>query len=151
MVTPRHPRQPCAFLVGAFGAAVLTACTGTPSDTVADPPPRADSEEPSAGTRSDPSLTPAFSAPLDVGEVLTGQAFEAGGLDQVDGDTVLVVHTGAASVEAGDSVQVTGKVRPFNAGTFEDQLGVDLDEDALDRWDGRPAVLALDVSGGGGR
>ncbi len=72
-------------------------------------------------------------------------------------DRVLVIGAPAAvgALAEDDRVMVAGPVRRFVLVDVERELGVDLDDEAFDDWEGRPAILArvLDravVAGGDG-
>lgn len=52
----------------------------------------------------------------------------------------------AASDFDGREVQVTGTVHQFNLAAFEDQLGVDLVDNAWTDWAGQPAIVATSIT-----
>lgn len=62
------------------------------------------------------------------------------------GEGVLVVSTDAPAVSAGDVVQVVGEVRQFTLTGFENDLGIDLDDDLYIRFQQQVALLADQVT-----
>lgn len=92
----------------------------------------------------------------EVQEVAGPQVAVIGNDALMVGDTVLIVSESplqqqvllhdvtAASLDAGDVVQVTGKVRRFDPAALEADLGVSLDGEAVERYEG-PAVLVVDA------
>jgi len=83
----------------------------------------------------------------DVNEVVDGNTFTIAGTDDTSVDPLLV--TGAKStsdLEPDLTVKVTGTVQEaFDLATVEDDLGVDLDDDLYDDWDGKPYIVASSV------
>jgi hypothetical protein len=71
------------------------------------------------------------------------------------GDTVLVVgrkpwtllqrNPQAAELVRNDRVQVTGRVRKFRLRDFREEIGRHASDSLLSRWEGRPAVQAIDL------
>jgi hypothetical protein len=51
-----------------------------------------------------------------------------------------------AEVAAGSQVQVTGPVVVFNLAEIEQATGLNLDDQALQHWDGQPAIIAWSVN-----
>jgi hypothetical protein len=76
----------------------------------------------------------------EVTEVLGPRAF-------VLDDDVVVVTTGPLSnqIEVGARAVVQGTVREFLIRTFENQLGIDLDDDLFVDWEERPGIVATSV------
>ncbi len=59
-------------------------------------------------------------------------------------DSVLVIGAPLAvgALAEDDRVMVAGPVRRFILADFERELGVDLDDEAFDDWEGKPAIIA---------
>ncbi len=55
---------------------------------------------------------------------------------------VLLPGLAATPLAEDDLLGVRGPVRPFDVARFERDVGVDLDEEALASWEGRPALVA---------
>ncbi|WP_169079113.1 hypothetical protein [Microcella alkalica] len=73
----------------------------------------------------------------DVDEIVSANAFTIAGTDDTTVEALLVVHDGTmADIEEGLAVQVTGEVEEgFDVMTVEDDLGVELDDDAYADWE----------------
>ncbi|MGY1709313.1 hypothetical protein ACI8AC_07345 [Geodermatophilus sp. SYSU D00758] len=151
------PRRTAWLLATLLIAAGTTACTADEDTSAGAGTTGAGAEETEldAAVEEDaPAVTPpgpTVTEPVDVVEVLTDQTFVAEGLSETSGDPVLVVHQAGIPLEPGQTVEVTGKVRTFDEAMFEEQLGLELDDQALGAWTGRSAVLALEVAPGGTR
>lgn len=76
-----------------------------------------------------------------VSDVLSTVAFRLAG----SGWDVVVLDAEQATVEAGDTVQVTGTVRQMNVTEFEDDYGVDLDDAVYEPYTGRLVLVAETV------
>ena len=89
-----------------------------------------------------------------IAHVIGPRAFTVGEDRPVDGE-LLVVPARPIAVPAGraaavpmvtdDVVRLTGEVRRFELVSFEREAGTQLDDGALHRWEGRPALLARTV------
>ncbi|MDP8922691.1 MAG: hypothetical protein M3O34_07415 [Chloroflexota bacterium] len=84
----------------------------------------------------------------EVEEVLGERAFI---LEQDDAELLVVAARPLGALLPGlaatplaedDLLGVRGPVRPFDVARFERDVGVDLDEEALASWEGRPALVA---------
>jgi hypothetical protein len=60
----------------------------------------------------------------------------------IDNDLLVVSSTTGEIVEDGALVEVSGQVRPFDLAAIEQQTGFDLDETALEAYNGRPVLVA---------
>jgi hypothetical protein len=60
---------------------------------------------------------------------------------------MLVVHTGgsAPNVAEPQSVRATGLLQRFDISAFEQQQGVNLDDELYTQYEDRPALLAAEV------
>ena len=90
---------------------------------------------------------------IQVGEPieLTGTVVEDGPFTfevRPDGeqDVVPVISMESANIDIGDQVTVNGRWVTFDAATFEDEIGLDLDDDFVDRYSGQRAVVAMSVA-----
>lgn len=82
-----------------------------------------------------------------VADVVTPQVFTLTAEDQVNLEPIVVVDAEPVQdIEAGTPVVVTGKVRPeFSTADIGDLLHIQLDDEILGQWDGRPYLKAGDV------
>ncbi|RZU31926.1 hypothetical protein [Blastococcus saxobsidens] len=79
----------------------------------------------------------------DVNRVLGPAAFSLAGTDDTTIEPLLVVAPDASEVRADSTVAVTGTVRlSFDLAAVEEETGTDLDDEQLERFDGRPYVTA---------
>lgn len=74
----------------------------------------------------------------EVQEVVSPTAFRLQGF----GWDVVVIDPGGVSLEDGDYVQVQGTVRRLRIADLQEELGVDLDEDAYEAYEGDLVLLA---------
>ncbi|GAA1347091.1 hypothetical protein [Arthrobacter roseus] len=83
----------------------------------------------------------------DVNEILTPMSFTIAGTDDTTVEALLVVHdTELPEVTSGLTVGVTGTVQEaFDLPTVEEEMGVDLDDEAYEDWDGEPYIEATNV------
>lgn len=83
----------------------------------------------------------------DVNEVIDPTAFTIAGTDDTTVDELLVVHPENLSEVSPDlTVAVTGTVMEgFDLVTVEDELGVDLDDELYEDWDGEPYLSATTI------
>lgn len=71
--------------------------------------------------------------------------------EPVEDESVLAVgKSEIPNLSEGQSAQVTGEVREFNIGAFENDLGIDLKNDLYVSYEGRPAIVADSVGRVGG-
>ena len=61
------------------------------------------------------------------------------------GEGILVVSASDPGVTEGDVVQVVGTVQQFGMADFEDELGIDLDDDLYGEFEGQIALMAQSV------
>ena len=85
-------------------------------------------------------------------ETLAGEEFGA----LAEEEAILVVNGTPNAPQPNLSelanVQVTGAVRELNVAEFEQEAGLELDDEALSAWEGQPAILAQQIQqtqGGG--
>ncbi len=55
-------------------------------------------------------------------------------------------QSGDAPLSQGETVQITGEVREFELLAIEQEIGVDLDDESLDAYDGTPSIIASSIS-----
>ncbi|MDQ5826967.1 MAG: hypothetical protein M3441_22570, partial [Chloroflexota bacterium] len=92
-----------------------------------------------------------------VGQVIEAQAFvmvdrqalQGGPLSAVElaDRGVLVVHTGGSvpNVAEPQNVRVTGLLQRFDISAFEQQQGINLDDELYTQYEDRPALLAAEI------
>lgn len=80
-------------------------------------------------------------------DVLSSTAFSIVGEDDPEVDPLLVVDAaGAAQLQPGDSVRVTGTLEPsFDVAAVEQDLDVDLDDAVFEDWADQPYLEASNV------
>ncbi|WP_159616395.1 hypothetical protein [Arthrobacter zhaoguopingii] len=83
----------------------------------------------------------------DVNEVMSPMSFTIAGTDDTTVEALLVVHDMELPEVAPElTVSVTGVVREaFDLPTVEEEMGIDLDDEAFEDWDGEPYVEAKSV------
>jgi hypothetical protein len=143
-----------------LGIAVLpvtAACADTNGDGEPDvvPLPSASLDLPTELPTTFPTQLGDSNDAIQVGEPveLTGTVVEDGMFvlevrpdgDQ-EQDVVPVITTASANVGTGDQVTVNGRWVRFDAATFEDEIGLDLDDDFVERYSGQQAVVATSVT-----
>lgn len=83
----------------------------------------------------------------EVNQILSPRAFVLEGDDLVGGDDLLVVGANElGGISPDEVVLVSGPVRRFNLAEAERDLGVDLDDNLFRDFDGRPAIVARDIT-----
>lgn len=55
-------------------------------------------------------------------------------------------QSGDAPLSQGETVRITGEVREFDLPGIEREIGVDLDDESLDAYDGMPSIVASSIS-----
>lgn len=82
-----------------------------------------------------------------VNEVVSDNAFTIAGTDDTSADEMLVVGTDAnPMLESDVAVSVTGTVQEsFDLATVEENLGVDLDDELFEDWDGQTYIEASNI------
>jgi len=55
-------------------------------------------------------------------------------------------QSGDAPLAQGETVRITGEVREFGLPGIEREIGVDLDDESLDAYDGMPSIIASSIS-----
>jgi hypothetical protein len=80
----------------------------------------------------------------DVADVLSAGAFTITGPEGAEVEPLLVVTNRAVEdLAAGDLVTVAGTPQDeFEISAVEDELGVDLDDEAVEEWEGEPYLVA---------
>ncbi|WP_159617248.1 hypothetical protein [Arthrobacter zhaoguopingii] len=83
----------------------------------------------------------------DVNEVMSPMSFTIAGTDDTTVEALLVVHDKEMpEVKPELTVSVTGIVHEaFDLPTVEEEMGIDLDDEAFEDWDGEPYVEATSV------
>jgi hypothetical protein len=59
---------------------------------------------------------------------------------------VIKATPGEVTVNEGVPVQVMGTVREFELPAIEEEVGFDLDDEAFEDFEGRPAIVAQSIS-----
>lgn len=83
----------------------------------------------------------------DVNEVISNSSFTIAGTDDTSVEPLLVVSSEQMSeVTSGLTVEVTGTVKEsFDLPTVEEELGIDLDDELYEDWDGENYIQASQV------
>lgn len=77
----------------------------------------------------------------EVAEVVDPNGFRIQARDP-SGERFLVVHDGTASLAQGDMVEVTGTVMEFNMSQVENEMGLDLEKDRYEVYEGEYGITA---------
>lgn len=85
----------------------------------------------------------------DIDEIVSANAFTIAGTDDTTVEPLLIVHDGTMTdIEEGLSVQVTGEVEEgFDVTAVEDDLSVELEDDAYDEWEDERFIHADSIDG----
>lgn len=86
-------------------------------------------------------LNEEISVTVEVENVLTDHAFDIATTRQT-AEQFIVVYAQDERFDVGEMVMVTGVLQPFNTENAEDDLGIDLDDEALRRYEGAYAIVA---------
>ncbi|HWC12974.1 MAG TPA: hypothetical protein VG929_00075 [Actinomycetota bacterium] len=140
----RHQRPQCFVLVGAVVFALaLGACGDADPDVAVENDTAVEDASETATFFSDP-------APL-VGERVTVHAVvdevvDPNGFRMVaedpSGDSFLVIHDGREELSAGDFVIVAGTVSEFDVAVVENEMGLDLDQESYELYEGEYGIQA---------
>lgn len=92
----------------------------------------------------------------NINEVIGTRAFTVNDPDIIGNDNLLIISRQPLQAVGGggddllykenDRVTVSGPVRIFRIKEIEDDLGVDLDDDAFLQWEGRPALIVNSIN-----
>lgn len=82
-----------------------------------------------------------------VNEVISPEVFTIAGTDETTVDALPVLHGEPMdTLESGLDVRVTGVVMTgFDLVAIEDEMGIDLDDELFEEWDGQPYIDATGV------
>jgi hypothetical protein len=131
--------------------------TGTDVEEVAEEPMEDETGDDEAAQGAESLVGQTVTVSAEISEVISPGAIRIGGDE--GGDESLLVVSGAAEsfaemgfgvseglVDDDVVVQVTGTVREFDIADFEEEFGVDYDDDLFEPFEGEHVIVADDVS-----
>ncbi|GAB3526964.1 hypothetical protein GCM10027402_26540 [Arthrobacter monumenti] len=137
-------RKTAAAVILPFAALGLAGCGG--GEDTAGPEVSADVQDVTEDINSYVSETLTLSA--KVNDDITPMFFSIAGTDDTDVEPLLVMHgEDTMDVQDGLTVKVTGTLhKALDIAALEENMGVDLNESALENWNGEPYVEAEKIS-----